>query len=211
MSVVQALSRERILRRQKRPSTFIVARYTDAFNSIRTALLAGEQVELRLASMMRLLAQRFAAEKHQVENIRLCIQAMRRFQKLCPELALAGTKATLTNSQGFAINIQGVAVTARPLVELSRVKRDGSTERGALLVVLRKEAALDERGGEATAEILRRSLVEAGHANVAPKLCIIVDVFGNKSFHAPLRNVRLTNEIECACREIAVLWPQLAA
>lgn len=203
--------RERILHDQKYQPAFLVSRYTDASNLIRAALLSEDDVPARLHDRVALLVGRPSSTKFRDDSNSCCIRAVRRFARRYPELGLQGLTPTMTWEQTFPLVIEDVTITVTPTVLLKKAKRDGSVECGALLLIYRKDTALDPHAGEAVAEMLRRALVTAGHENVSPKLCIVVDVFSDRVVHAPARNVRLTDEIRSACREIAVRWPSIAA
>ena len=80
-----------------------------------------------------------------------------------------------------------------------------------MLLVMSKSIKLTDRSGGAVAELLRKALIEAGFENVHPSLCMVDDVFGRRLYTPPRATKRLSDEIECACREIAARWPALAA
>lgn len=202
--------RERIIHDQKFVSDFMVVRYASAEQAIRVALLS-EDTEKRIDDGLRNLRARATRTTFQDDAKRNCIDALHAFAKLLPDLALDGVRVSTTGQPTFAQMIESVVVSSRPLVLLSRENKDGSVQRGALQIVLRKEAVLDDRGGEAVALILKEALCNAGHINVSPKLCMVLDVFGGKVFCAPTRSSRLLDDIKSACREIAVRWPAVAA
>jgi hypothetical protein len=208
---VPAHRRERILREQKYPPTILLARYTDANNLIRATLLSSGDVSARLAEKAKLMAGRPMPTKYRADANDCCVQAVHRFARLYEDLGLEGTQARLSGTDGFPILIEHVTISVAPTVLLTRRTRLGTEERGALLLVYRKEAALDAHGAEAVAELMRQALVIAGHVNVRPKLCIVVDVFSGLVVHAPLNHKRIDSELRSACREIAVRWGTLLA
>lgn len=211
LDVRHAQRRERIVRDQKYPSDYIVSRYNNAQNAIRAAIIAGEDVDARLLEKSRVLAGRVSATKYGEDTTRCCVEAVNAFRALWAELPLDGATRSMTGGVGFSVLIEGVEVTGNPIALLRRVLPKGRVETGALQLVFKKEAALEKHGGEAAAEILRRSLIAAGQTAVAAKLCLVVDVFAMKWFAAPTHRVRLTGDIEAACREIALRWSALVA
>lgn len=208
---VPAHRRERILHDQKYPAEFITTRYRRAYDAIRVSLLAGGDVVGRLLSKASLIESDVATTRFQAETIRDSAQAVRLLAKLFPELPLKGITPTMTGTQSFSFWVEGVEISAMPIVLLQRTKRDGSVENGALMVAMAKRLKLSDHSGRAVAEILREALLEAGYLNVRPRMCLVVDVFSRRVFDAPVRSQRLANEIESACREIAVRWPAIAA
>lgn len=205
LDVRSANRRERIIHDQKFPADYIVARYQDAQNAIRVALLS-DDVERRLTEQEKAIAGRFAANKYRADSRRCCIEAVAAFRLVCSILPLDGVARTLTGRSDLTVLVETVKVSANPIVLLERTHRSGRVERGAVQVVFRKESPLESHGGQAAAEILRRALIENGVTDVTGKLCIVVDAFAERYFTAPLRQSRLMGEIESACREIAIRW-----
>lgn len=209
---VGARRRRQILRDQKFPPDFMVTRYKPATDAIRLALLSSaSDVETRLRTRAQHLASLPAGTKYEASANHCCSQALRRFARIYPNLPLAGARPALARKEGFPIKLEGVDVSVWPTVLLSRTARDGSVEMGALLLIFRKTESLTDEGGHVVAELLRKALVQSGLPNVKPKLCIVVDVFSRNVFTAPARSQRLSQELEWACREIAVLWGDIAA
>lgn len=203
-----AARRERIIRDQKFPADFITARYRDAEDAIRASLLTGSALS-KLSEMANLLENKEATNSHQAEVRASCAEAVRRFARMYPDLPLAGITLSLIGDR--KLHIEGVEVSVRPTIGLQRRNKKGADERGAMLLVMSKSVRLTDRSGETVAELLRKALIEAGVENVHPSLCIVVDVFA-RTLHAPPRATkRLSDEIACACREIAARWPALAA
>jgi len=203
--------RESIVRAQKLLTAFMAPRYSEAHNVIRDALLAGDGVKDRVIAAARQLDARITTTKFRTDTKRCCVDALRAFADIHATLPLKGITMGAPGRRALGLVIEGVKVSVFPTATLAAPGKRGSIERGALLLVYRKEAALDVHGGKVVAEILRRAIVRAGAINVAPRLCIVVDVFGGMAFEAPARNRRLTMEIESACREIAIRWPMIAA
>jgi len=203
--------RERIIHDQKYLSPFIVARYTRANNAIRASLLGGGDVSGRLLSKASLIENDVATSSFQAEVNQGSAHAVRSFAKLVPALPLNGVTFAMTGTQSFYSRVEGVEISAAPVVLLQRTKRDGSTEVGALMTVMTKQVKLSDHSGRAVAELLRQALLDAGYTNVRPRLCLIVDVFAGTVFYAPSARKRLSSEIASACREIAVRWPAIAA
>ena len=209
LSVATAHRRERIIRDQKYQSTFKSMRYSEASSVIRTTLLSGEDVPTRLIEKARLLEGRGCASAFRAEANASCIHAIRRFARLMEEEGLGDMIPVLTGAKSFMLDIEDVTVSVAPTVLLTKPAKDGTLEYGALLLLIRKESALDEHGAEAVAELLRRALDANGVGPVNPKLCVVIDVFSGLRVHAPARSTRLMGEINSACREIAVRWASI--
>jgi hypothetical protein len=204
--------RESILRDQKFPPDFKTARYQAADEVIRRALLQGGDVRGRLAAGSRRAAEKPSSSKFE-EQSKLCsLEAIERFGRLYDELHLDGVESVFVGQSTFAVRIEGVSISSRPLVLLKRRVKSEETF-GALMVVLRKERGLTDHGGKAIAQLLRTAL-DVSHlptdARVLPDLCIVADVFHGTVFRAPKSTKRTLEEIKSACREIAVRWPFIA-
>lgn len=208
MDVAKASRRETIIRDQKFLTAYKASRYRDAFNSIRAALLSGDDVLRQLGHWEMTVAARFASTKYQADTKACCVDAIRAFARLYPRLPLHGLTAAPV--QPLTLTIANVPVSVYPTVSLARQVR-GATECGGLLLVFRKEAPLGRNGGRAAAEVLRRALLNAGGQPVRADLCVVIDVFGGGVFTAPSHSKQLMADIESACREIAVRWPAVAA
>ena len=206
-----AQRRERILCDQKWPAPFITATYTDAQNAIRAALVDGGDVAGRLRAFARRTQALLGATPHEATAIQCCSSAAVRFADAVPTLGLEGTTATRLTHVGFTLFVEGVTITAAPVVLLRRVGRGGAGQTGALLTMFRKGKAMGAHGGKVAAEVVRRSLEEAGYDGVHPNLCIALDVFSGEAFRATRHYKQIAAELTSACREIAVRWPALPA
>jgi len=206
-----ASRRERILRDQKFPRTYVVVRYEKARQAIRAALVSGNAVPTRLRELARTIEQMPAKSSYDSDSARLSAEAVRRFATLHERLALKDTRALLPSAPKFSLVSEGVSISIAPAVLLRRTKRDGMEYCGALIVVLRKDEPLGLQGGKAVAELGRLALANAGYKNIRPDLCVAVDVFGGRIFTAAGRGQRIAGEIASACREIAVRWPALTS
>lgn len=210
MDVLSARQRERIVHRQKFPAAFITARYQEAFSAVRASMLSGDQVMVKLQQHAERIERTPASTRHQASAHTCSAQAVRRFARLVGALGLDQFEVALPGPASMKVSIEGVSVSVVPAVVLSRATRSGRAS-GAMLVVMNKTIGLSDRGGEAVAELLRQALVQAGHEGVRPDLCLVVDVFRDRVYHAPRAAKRLSEEIASACREIAMRWETLAA
>jgi hypothetical protein len=208
IDVAKASRRETIIRDQKFLTAYKASRYRDAFNSIRAALLSGDDVLKQLGHWEMTVAAQFASTKYQADTKACCLDAIRAFARLYSRLPLR--ELTTAPVQPLMLTIANVPISVFPTVTLVRQVRC-AIECGALLVVFRKEAPLGRNGGRAVAEVLRRALLNASDRAVRGELCIVVDVFSGGVFTAPSHSKQLMAEIESACREIAVRWPAVAA
>ena len=200
--------RERLLLDQKSPPAFKTARYADAENAIRAALVSGSNVIGRLGESAKTVNALVTTTDWSAIGKRCCVQAIQGFAGIFDQLPTANAKFSLPSREAIMLSMEGVAVSVYPLV-FSRREIRGSRRQGAILGVFQKNDPLDERALKAVAELLHRALIHAGHPDVHPAECVVVDVFSGKFSTATRQNQRIFANILSACREIAVRWPTL--
>jgi hypothetical protein len=204
-------TRERIIRDQKFPPSFQVARYADAEDAIRRSLLATDVGASLLACEQR-ISSKLVVKPWAVDAKRGCLDAVRLFSSLLPSLDLAQVEATRLVQPSMQLRIEQLLVSVRPVVQLAR-KRSRDPRVGALLPVFRKEEKLSEKSGVTCAALVLEALHASGVARqeIDPTLCIVVDVFHAQTFAAPVRLTRLRAELKSTCREYAERWPFITA
>jgi hypothetical protein len=201
--------RERILRDQKDPPTVKIAPYERARHAIRAALLSGSNPRDRLECLAVNIEQQLAKNDFDAEALRLSALAVRRFAGAYTSIPFRAALPSLPTGDIKHLVIEGVRVSISPTVFLHKANLKGNGQWGALLVVLRKGEPMSEPAGRAVAELLRMLLRAAGKETVNPDLCLVVDAFSGKVFHASASGRRIVADLECACREIASRWPTL--
>jgi hypothetical protein len=203
--------RERILQDQKFPPTVQTVPYRDATDVCQRAVLRGGDVASSLLGAANALRGKPCTTQFEATSLACSLAGIEKFAALFPKLGLNGVTGTYAGPRGLAQSIQGVGISAYPLAVLRHEAR-GQERTGALLLVFRKEKPLTKKAGTAAADLLRGAVAQSGlvhRLTVKPELCIVVDVFHGAVHHAPRSRARLSNEIESACREIAIRWPTL--
>ena len=206
-----ASRRERILRDQKFPQTFITVRYGGASDVIRRALLRGGGVRQELIAGALRLSRKPCETRYDEEARDDSVLAVEFFIRSLPSLDLEGVESFLAGRSGLAQAVEDVRISVYPVVLLKKRVR-GQDRFGALLPVFGKKATLNERSGKAVATMLYEGLAASGlvpSSAVKPGLCLVVDVFREQVYEAPSSRVRLLGDIRSACREIAVRWPSI--
>ena len=205
--------RERILRDAKFPAPYIPARYLEAAAAVRRCLLDGGDVSAALAAEATRIAALPSMTKSEQTARDCSARALRALGRRVEALPLKGVTAIPLGRPSVKLSIEGVSVSVCPQVLLARRLRAGSTQYGALLIVMRMSEALRPRSGQAVADLLRRALATMGleqEGTIDPRLCLVVDVFHPGIFHAAERGGRrIARDVECACREIAARWPAI--
>jgi hypothetical protein len=198
--------RRKIVRDQKEPKPFIVARYTEAEKAIVDSICAGT---LRPATTaMKALETNAPTTEFAAETAELCWEALDAFVDLWEDglLDLDGMTATRGNNEVPKLDMSGVAVSVRPDILLSRVER-GEPVGGAIKLCLSKTNPMEDRPGEYAATILRKFLESTqDEVRVDDRLVIVVDVFSKRVFGPPKSYKRRLLDAEAACEEIALRW-----
>jgi hypothetical protein len=206
---VLANRRAQILREQKFPPLYKMIRYERARAAVRSALLAGGDVDSSLRAAADRIAALPARNDYERQTNSCSAQAIRRFATLLPALPMKGVAVLAPAAATLLLNVEGVAISVSVTVLLRRNGRNDDAQYGALVVVINKSVKLAESGGKAVAELVRQSLAANGYGSVRPDLCVAVDVFGNRVYTASGRGQRISRELASACREIAILWPSV--
>jgi len=199
--------RERLLADQKYPPAIKTARYRNAENTIRASLVSGENVVDRLDRGVQTVSALIPETRWQDVSNRCCVQAIRGFALLFPQLPTANADFSPPGGTAMTLNVEGVAVSVYPLV-LSRRQVRGRVRQGAILAVFQKTDPLEERERKAAAEVLHRALAQMSQPDLHPSDCLVVDVFSGQ-FSCAAESQRMFSNISSACREIAVRWPAL--
>jgi hypothetical protein len=198
--------RERIVKDQKNPPTYIVTRYKKAMRTIQDALVANSDVPGKLAASADRIEQMVPRNPQEADSLRLNGEAVRRFTAIFGKLALKGTTPLLVTPRGFGVRTEGVVISVAPIVLLRRSRPAKGEEWGAILGVFRKREALGVHGGKVAAELVRIALSKHGYNNIRADMCIAIDVFSGQIFTASGTGQRIAEEIAAACREIAARW-----
>ncbi len=209
--------RTAIIREARFPKIAVVAKYREARQSIARHLCAGPDGRDHLGEAIDRLSDRgagAAASDWTVTDCRDSIAALRLFQKGHSDLvqrqitfrAIAGALPLLTIAKvGVSVNLDATA------------HRHGQNDRelvGGILLAFSKRLSEDPEAQErATVGALlalmfaEQHLKHAGSAD--PKLCFMLDVFGQKLIHAPAGRTKRTTALQHSCEEIALRWHDL--
>lgn len=149
-----------------------------------------------------------------VSDCRLSIEAMDAFIGAINKIPLKGITVQLGEHIAPRINIENVAVSARPDVIITAVKPDLSKKIGGILMYFGKETDVERKKTErkefglTAATLLFRyaeqHLATRGEPDRA--LCLSLDVFGQEAHATTSGYKRRTANIEAACREIRRQW-----
>jgi len=193
--------RRRLIEEQKKPRTFRVAYYSEAEESITAYLITGDLAELQ-RGLERIKIQEGDTDWEITRKL-TCADAIRSSMNLKLEFS-EGYKAkrSLNRAQ---LSIGQVSVSVRPEALLSH-GASGSGKLGGIKLYISKSERMTEERARFAGAVLLRYLAELHRGVVDYRHCFVVDVFAGKVFIAPRTLKRRWQDVEAACREIALHW-----
>ena len=206
--VATASRRRAIIKGQKHPSDFVVARYHEAVAVIKEFILGGGTDLSIIDNAMLQLNSRKASSTWTAQDKTLSIEALEAFKHVWPNLGLARFKFEEGPTTASPIVVEGVEVSVRPEILLSGTRRDGSACSGALKIYLAKSFPFEGEAGSYVATTVHLYLTDVLRPGDFPEpgACIVLDVFGGKIFEAPKSFKRRREDISAACQEISRGW-----
>lgn len=199
--------RARITADQKRPGDVAETYYDPAADAIGRFIEGGMRDESILAEATSRLASASAREEDRVAAL-ANIEAVEAFQAHHPGLDFHGLTPSRGEGSSAYLRIAGVKIVIRPEIILGGTVR-GVRRVGALKLYLSKSHPLSRASAEFGAALVRRYCEErvADGARVRPQDCSIFVARTGEVVHAPASFIRRMEEIEAACEEIALRWP----
>lgn len=211
LTATQAGRRRRIVADQKRPQTYRLNYYEPAADAVLGFLLAGGPDESTLMAEMARLEGLPAQDEYEEVRHRTNSEAIAALLDSYDRLRLKRYELTRPAAEPAPpdLDVEGVAVSVQP----DLILRHDVGERpavGALKLYFSKAEPLTKASaGYATSLLLRyvrEHLAGAGEL-VRPADCLAFDVFQGRLHKAPSGVLRRFDDVESACREIALQWP----
>ena len=194
--------RRRIIEDQIAPKDFVVARYTDARESI-IDCIAGKISEDQLTQIAEDLREKEYESKFTAQDKNLSADAIDSFLEISDQLPDNHKFEKVPANEKSTIEIAGVDVSIRPD---AYIKNDNDEVVGALKLHFPKSNPLDKNSGEYVATALKAFLQEGTENTIDHKLCIVVDVPSSSVIPAPKAGKKRMIDIEAACEEIGAQW-----
>lgn len=198
--------RRSIIKEQRKPKDFIVARYAQAEQAIKEYFTTykpnTDQLRRAIASLSAMAHQ----ESWEGQNADLCTQALISFLSIAEQVPTNGYAPVEGNNMVPKLKLAGLDVSVRPEVLLT--DPDSGAIVGGIKLYLGKTHPLSGDAMAIVSTVLYRYLAEtlSDDAVVAPQNCFVVDVFAGKVVHAPRAYKRSMQHVRAACNEIATLW-----
>jgi len=204
--------RRRIISDQKWPSDFIAPRYTEAQEVVAGFIRrGGNDISLIECAIDRLLKASAKSKWHEQKN-ELCIDALKSFMNVAPDLDLRGYALRQTGNRQAKMKMGGVEISVRPEL-LVRIERKGKpSSAGAIKLYFSKNNRLSADAANYVGTMLHEFACEfvPPLETAAPGDCILIDVFAERIYLAPRATKRRRSELIDGCAEIATMWDSIA-
>ena len=203
--------RKRILKEQKHPSDFIVARYKDALAAIRE-LLIGECDEDTLLEKISKLSSTTAGSDFRVNDCSCSADALEAFLELYDPDEWDQFEFEGGETDSRKLIIEGVAISVRPDIILRTQDKKGNPCLGVLKLYFQKTTPLADESGKYITTVLYKHAEEHladEDTRVCPEFCFLWDIQNRKIHKAGKAWKRRMNEVQDACAEIGDRWEHL--
>ncbi len=192
-----------ILRQQKYPSDFIVARYRTARAAFSNYFKDGYDQNILIRAIERLQGKKPTSDWSRNDTVN-SIEALRRFLSI--EIPFKSLKCRFSKPDIKEYNINGVSVIVAPDL-LLEWEVEGQKYVGAIKFYIKKKDLTLQQGrlsASLLADFMRRTNSE--ETTVSKRHCVCVDVMNQRIFAAPGNIIEDMNSISDACYEINTLW-----
>lgn len=201
--------RKKIIYDAKYPSNFIVTRYADARDFIKSYLQSGQDEDL-VMSAIEDLEKRKPKTDFQEQDIALSIESLSLLLETDTSV-LEGCEVSSFEGKNELVNIAGVDISVNPdLIIIKKV--NGVPNVGAIKLHLSKSNFLSIESQKVVAVMLHdyTNKYLVGEGEVAKiKLSMSIDVFQQTIECSPSGFKLRMKNIEAACEEIALWWGTL--
>ena len=198
--------RRSIIKEQRKPKDFIVARYTKAEQAIKEYYTTHKPNTHQLRQAISSLSDVAQQENWEGQTAELCAKALISFLNIAEKVPTNGFAPVEGNNAAPKLQLAGVEISVRPEVLLTDPETDAIV--GGIKLYLGKTHPLSDDAMNIVGTVLYRYLAEilSDEAVVVPHNCFVVDVFARKIAHAPKTYKRNMQHVRAACNEIATLW-----
>lgn len=199
--------RRQILRDQKTPPTFKVARYREARETIVQYLEQGMGDDGFVMQRIEDLRNDLSGSGFAAQDRQLSADAIEDFLPLCEEIEVEGL--SVQSGAAFAtatMDFGGTQVSMRPDAILRNPETGDIV--GCVKLNFSKSAPLQNRAAEYVATAMRAHLENnlSSPEHVDPSLCYVVDVPTGTVSCAPKANKKRLSDLTAAGEEIAARW-----
>lgn len=192
-----------IVRQQKYPSDFIVARYRTARAAFSNYFKGGYDQSVLIRAIERLQGKIPTSDWSRNDTAN-SIEALRRFLSL--KIPFKSLKCRFSKPDIKAYNINGVAIIVSPDLMLEW-EIEGQKFVGAIKFFIKKKKMTLQQGrlsASLLADFMKR--INSKETIISKQHCICVDVMEQRIFSAPTDIREEMGLVSDACNEISMLW-----
>ncbi len=192
-----------IVKQQLNPPKFKVTRYRTARSHMRKSLMHGFSSQEIVAGIL-VLKRREPKSKFAVSDIQNSIEALRTFLDLrFPEMKDL-IRCHFYRSDVNSFELSGINIIVAPDLIL-KYKSDGITYIGGIKFHISKGGQFSYDGSQVAAYGIRTLLenkIATDDEVVDPRLCLSIDIFGQRVMNAESLHANIPERVENACEEI---------
>lgn len=198
--------RRSIIKEQRKPKDFIVARYAKAEQAIKEYFTTHKPNTDQLQGAIGSLSAMAHRQSWEGQTADLCTKALISFLNIAEQVPTNGYKPVEGNNNVPKLNLAGLDISVRPEILLTNSETGAVV--GGIKLYLGKTHPLSDLAMIINSTVLYRYLAEtlSDEVSVAPQNCFVVDVFAGKVVHAPKTYKRNMQQVSAACNEIANMW-----
>lgn len=202
---VKAGRRRSILKDQKFPKDFLVPRYTEATAAMIRCVTEEDDGTL-LSESISDLRGATPGTKWELGRTDSCIEALQSFEPILVRLNQQELEALsdVSAQTGAILVINGLEISIRPEILVRRTSTKPAV--GYIKFYTVKGHQLDQDGRDYISTLIYQYALKEFGDEVDPKLCFLIDVFGQTISQPPKAFKQRMKDIEAACSEIVQLW-----
>lgn len=204
--LVASVSRRRgIIRAQKQPLDFVVARYGDVYDAIISSLRAGGSGD-PIRERLKKLRDSSPRTAWQSQDAQLSLEALEIALDVLDDIEVGDFQVLAGAENPPEFKIAGVHVSVRPELILHSDKGVA----GAMKLYISKTNPFTDESGAYAATILHEYLTDVlGHSSTDYRHCVVVDLFARRIHTAPRAFRKRRTDVSAACEEISQRWPAI--
>lgn len=197
--------RRGIIRDQKQPLDFVVARYTPVYEAVAISLVAGGDIG-PIRERLKTLYDATPDTVWKAQDMQLSVEALEAFLDFVDEIDLSGFDVSRAPDPSRLMDMGGVELSVRP--ELHLRDKSGSIA-GLLKIYISKTHPLDDEAAQYAGTVVHQyaSEVLGNGKPLDHRQCFVVDLFARTVHVAPRAFKRRRENLLAACEEIAHRWP----
>ncbi|MFT6963551.1 MAG: hypothetical protein ACJAWV_003288 [Flammeovirgaceae bacterium] len=200
--------RKKIVEDAKNPSSFIVARYTEARKAISNYIAEGDLS--CLDECADFLKNKVATSDFQKNDKKKSLEALLAIRNIDLSF-LSGFEMDVYSGSNPKLQISGLDISVNPDI-IIRGEHRGKKIIGAVKLHISSSAPLTEEMGKSVAMIIHefiKSHVQSADETAHLKFCISLDIFNGRLTEAPTSVKKRLSKIGASCEEFVLRWDSI--